>query len=71
MVDFEMPVCKLYFLLLSANNAQEKENKRRKSCCPLAFQSLQSMQYLDLYEREPSDLLPHACEDKLFLHLEK
>jgi hypothetical protein len=29
-----------YLLFLSVNAAQEKEKKRRKSCCPLVFQSL-------------------------------
>jgi hypothetical protein len=44
-VDFETSVCKLYLLFISADAAQEKEKKRRKWCCPLVFQSLQSMQY--------------------------
>jgi hypothetical protein len=36
-VDFEMPVCKLYLLFISADAAQEIEKKQRKCCCPLVF----------------------------------
>jgi hypothetical protein len=42
-VDFETLVCKLYLLFISADAAQEK--KRRNCCCPMAFQSLQPIQY--------------------------
>jgi hypothetical protein len=34
-VDFETPVCKLYLLFITADAAQEKEQKRRKCCSPL------------------------------------
>jgi hypothetical protein len=40
-----MPVCKLYLLFISADAAQEKEKKIRKSYCPLMFQSLQRAAY--------------------------
>jgi hypothetical protein len=45
-VDFETPVCKLYLLFISAG-CPRKIKKRRKCCCPLVFQSLQPIQYLD------------------------
>jgi hypothetical protein len=38
--DFEMPVCKLYLLFISADAAKEKEKKRKQYFCPLMFQSL-------------------------------
>jgi hypothetical protein len=34
-VDFEMPVCKLYLLFISADAAQEKEKKEKKVLLPI------------------------------------
>jgi hypothetical protein len=33
-MDFETPVCKLYFLVISADASQEKEKKEKKVLLP-------------------------------------
>jgi hypothetical protein len=46
MLDFEMPVYKLYLLFISTDAAQEKEKSQESAAAHWCFQSLQPIQYI-------------------------
>jgi hypothetical protein len=54
-VDFEMPMCKLYLLFVSADAAKEKEKKEEKVLLPAGVSKLYPIQY---WSAELKDCLP-------------